>query len=51
MKTNFEDYCLEYIRLCAVWDYLIKYNGTSDELNVVLGELEVLKHKMREELI
>ena len=50
MSGKFEDYCLEYIRLCAVWNHLMKYGGTGDELNVVMGELESLKVRMRREL-
>ncbi|WP_296885110.1 hypothetical protein [uncultured Methanobrevibacter sp.] len=50
MSDKLQDCCLEYIRLCAVWNHLMKYNGTLDEVNMVLGELEALKHKMREEL-
>ena len=50
MSGKLQNYCLDYIRLCAVWNHLMKYGGTVDELNVVMGELEFLKHKMRDEL-
>ena len=50
MSGKLQDYCIEYIRLCAVWNHLMKYGGTGDELNEILGSLEVVKHRMLREL-
>lgn len=50
MTNKLQEYCLEYIRVSAVWNHLIKYDGSVDELNVVVGELESLRYKMRREL-
>ena len=50
MSTKLGDYCLEYIRLSAILNHLRVYGGGIDEMNMVIGELETLKHKMTEEL-
>ena len=50
MSGKFEDYCLEYIKLCAILNHLRRFDGTFDELHEVIGAMEALKHKMRREL-
>ena len=50
MSGELQDYCLEYIRCCAVLNHLRKHDGTFEELSVIMGELETLKVKMRREL-
>ena len=50
MSGKFEDYCLEYIKLCAILNHLRRFDGTFDELHEVIGAMEEVKHKMRREL-
>ena len=50
MSGKLQDYCIEYIRWSAILNHLKQYGGGIDEMNVVVGELESLKHKMIEEL-
>lgn len=50
MSGKLQDYCLEYIRLSAVLNHLRLYGAGIDEMNVLVGELEALKVKMKMEL-
>lgn len=50
MSTKLGDYCLEYIRLSAILNHLKVHGAGIDEMNVIVGELEALKVKMRMEL-
>ena len=50
MTGKLQEYCLEYIRVSAILNHLRQYGGGIDEMNVVLGELEALKHRMLREL-
>lgn len=49
MTGKLQDYCIEYIRWSAILNHLRKYGGGIDEMNMVIGELEALKVKMRME--
>lgn len=49
MNDKLQDLFLDYIRCSAILNHVEKY-GTFDEMNVVLGELETLKIKIKEVL-
>ena len=50
MSGKLEDLFLDYIRWEAILNHLDKYDGTFEEMSVVLGELETLKIKIKREL-
>lgn len=50
MSNKLKDFIIEYIVWSAIFNHLNKYNGTVEEMNVVLGELESLKIKIKKEL-
>ena len=50
MSGKLQDYCIEYIRLSAILNHLRQYGAGIDEMNEIVGRLEVVKVKMRDEL-
>lgn len=50
MSKRLEDLFVEFIRWSAILNHLNKYDGTLEEMNVALGELETLKIKIKKEL-
>ena len=50
MSGKLQDYCIEYIRLSAILNHLRVYGAGIDEMNEIVGRLEVVKVKMRDEL-
>ena len=50
MSNKLQDLFIDYIRWEAILNHLDKYDGTFEEMSVVLGELETLKIKIKREL-
>ena len=50
MSNRLGDLCLEHVHCCAVLNHLRTHNGTIDEMNEIIDELDIIRMHMKEEL-